>query len=319
MLKTGIYNLKQLRNKNLDNIWNKRKNIALNLYFNLYKQEFKDLEGLEETILERFNLANSSYRRTYTYRFENFDKEIIDICQNYLPFQKNYKIHDAAISDGKIACEFFDRLQDSLNSNITFLGSDNDLNVLIYSSIKNKHHKIITDERGNILQFVLPPFVLNASSPKKTKWYKLKHTILYFINYLLLKLLKNKKVKQFLLPVTKNDYKTLKLLANKTLKYEKGYDNFSLMCYNLLKVAPEKFDLVRAMNVINPSYFNRTDVTKIAKNLKDSLKENGLLVIGSNKEANSPVNGNILQKRQGNLYSIKQFNQGAPFIDLFVN
>ncbi len=42
MLKTGIYNLKQLRNKNLDNIWNKRKNIALNLYFNLYKQEFQD-------------------------------------------------------------------------------------------------------------------------------------------------------------------------------------------------------------------------------------------------------------------------------------
>ncbi len=122
-----------------------------------------------------------------------------------------------------------------------------------------------------------------------------------------------------MLPVANNDYKTIKLLANKTLKYEKEYDNFSLMRYNLLKVAPEKFDLVRAMNVINPSYFNRTDVAKIAKNLKESLKENGLLVIGSNKEANSPVNGNILQKRQGNLYSIKQFNQGAPFIDLFVN
>ncbi len=318
MFKTGIYSLNQLKEEDIANFSKKNKSVAIDLYSKIKESKIENKDKLEEMILERFAFSNGTYKRTHSKRFASFNKKIIDILKENLQLKESYKIHDIAISDGRTSYDFFKIIKDNFN-NIDFYGSDKDSIVHVFKSIKNPKYKIVKDINGKILQIIIPPFVLNVFTPENAKTFKIKNVIISPVNYLLTKALTIPKLQEFFIPINEESKETIQLFNNEILKLKENNKNFHLKEYNLFDKSFDNFDIIRVMNVINSTYFTTNEVKIIANNLINSLNENGILIVGSNSEADSEINGNIFIKKHEKLEIIKKFNKGVPFEKVFLN
>src|SRR6056297_3288280 len=282
MLKFGIYNKKQLRKKDLGNFWNKRKFIAIDLYPELKNIDKSQALKWEEIILKKFSLSNGVYKRTSLNRFPEFNQKIINFLNKNFPKNKKLKIHDTAVSDGRTAVDFFHQLLKNSLHSFQYYASDKDSEIFIY---QKGRLKIARDEKGNLLQIIFPPFVFNTTKPKNSK---------------------------------QTGVKKIKLFSYLAIETEKKYKNFQFLNYDLTKKTDKKFDVIRAMNVLNTSYFKNQTAQQIINNLKESLEEEGLLIIGSNQGANTRVDGAIFKKTKDNNLKIeKEFGNGPQFKELF--
>lgn len=94
---------------------------------------------------------------------------------------------------------------------------------------------------------------------------------------------------------------------------------FRLGQHDLLQPFKEQACIIRAMNVLNPSYFSETEFAQVIRNLYEGLRENGLLITGSNQEAGTIVNGGIYQKNGNGFSKILNSGEGAPIESLLLN
>ncbi|MFM8454083.1 MAG: hypothetical protein ACKOAD_03755 [Gammaproteobacteria bacterium] len=78
-------------------------------------------------------------------------------------------------------------------------------------------------------------------------------------------------------------------------------------------------DAIRAMNVLNISYFSNDEFSQVMRNLYEVLTENGLLITGSNQEAGTLVNGGIYQKAGGGFLKIFNSGEGSPIESILLN
>ena len=113
MFKTGIHNLKQIANKKLEGFWGRKKFIAADLFEEINLSGLSDKEKLEEMVMKRFSMANGSYRRTHGYRFEEFDADALRQIKKFFSPDDLLRIHDVAVSDGRTACDFFQKIKRS--------------------------------------------------------------------------------------------------------------------------------------------------------------------------------------------------------------
>jgi len=72
--------------------------------------------------------------------------------------------------------------------------------------------------------------------------------------------------------------------------------NFRFERYDILSSPKERFNVIRATNVLNLVYFLREKLTKAIAHVIASLDEGGLFTTGSNLEARTIVNGGIYKK-----------------------
>ncbi len=306
MLKFGIYNKKQLRKKDLGNFWNKRKFIAIDLYPELKNIDKSQALKWEEIILKKFSLSNGVYKRTSLNRFPEFNQKIINFLNKNFPKNKKLKIHDTAVSDGRTAVDFFHQLLKNSLHSFQYYASDKDSEIFIY---QKGRLKIARDEKGNLLQIIFPPFVFNTTKPENSYLYPLNKLVKFIIKKVYKNFLKNSK---------QTGVKKIKLFSYLAIETEKKYKNFQFLNYDLTKKTDKKFDVIRAMNVLNTSYFKNQTAQQIINNLKESLEEEGLLIIGSNQGANTRVDGAIFKKTKDNNLKIeKEFGNGPQFKELF--
>ena len=59
------------------------------------------------------------------------------------------------------------------------------------------------------------------------------------------------------------------------------------------------------MNLINLNYFKENKIIEIIKNIHNSMKDNGYLILGSNQIPNSEVDGGIYMKTSNKFILIK--------------
>jgi hypothetical protein len=318
MYKKGIYSLDKLISEMHNIDIDSERYIDIGLYADLIKYDVPAKDKLAEVILNRFPMANGTYKRTHSNRFKKYDNDIVGIIVENIRNDKIIKVHDAAISDGRTACDFYELIK-SQYSNIQYCGSDRDFEVYVYESRAGEGKKIVKDSTGNILQIVYPPFVLNLNVPKNAIGYKFKKCLFQPVNVMLSILLRNSLIQGIFIPVNITDVETIKLLSLGALAMEDNNPDVSLRRYDLFDEPFDKHDVVRAMNVINYSYFNEGEAKLIANNLKRSLLDRGIMIIASNNMADSEMDGNVFQKRNGKLYELKNYGKGAPFKEVFLS
>ena len=80
-----------------------------------------------------------------------------------------------------------------------------------------------------------------------------------------------------------------------------------LQQHDLLQAFKEQtqINIMRVMNVLNPSYFSKNELSIIINNIYVALTMDGLFITGSNQNPGSIVDGGIYQK------TIKGFKQLA--------
>lgn len=272
---------------------------------------------MEERVLN-FAFSDGSYKKTHSNRFDDFDEKIISYLKKNLTKDKKYKFHDLAISDGRTSVDLFSKLEKIFPS-LDFFASDKNMFAYAFYDIRNKSRRIIKDENGKILQIVVPPFVLNVYSPKKALRFKIKKALLYPVNFILLNLLLIPFIRNIFIKNIGGEKQKITLIQNRALDLINSRENFHVASYDMFQKNPDEFDIIRAMNVLNFSYFTNDEVKKIISNILSSLKEGGLFIVGSNKAAATPVNGDLLIKKNGRFESLEKFGEGAPFREIILS
>ncbi|MDO9000951.1 MAG: hypothetical protein Q7W45_14375 [Bacteroidota bacterium] len=286
MLRTGIFKISQLKNKQLKDLFGKEKNISIKLYHDI-KTDSSIVNTIynkySEIILNRFNTKSNAIKRTYRNRFNAFDVNCIKKIEE-ASFE-NVKIHDLAISDGRASCFF---LENAINSfqKLNYTGSDIAMYYYLYSKPNEKNCYVITQENGVIIEITQAPFVWNMAR---------KEGKLYFINNWL-KSYYLKKCTNLLKSGALNAPEKIHITDKEFSQLIQSNSNFSLKNYNLFEADTATYNVIRVMNILHFGYFSEDQLQLIFNNIYNSLEENGLLIEGSNEDAGSEVEGAIYKK-----------------------
>lgn len=285
MFKTGIYHLDQIKKGyRLTDFFGQDKKLSITLY-NAIQQEL-NAEELTERILFSFSDERGAYKRTYANRFEEFDQMVLSYLENTFKNEDPLLIHDVGVSDGRTSLDFFKKISSAF-SKIKFVASDYNPKVYV---LEKGRCKITISDTGKILEILFPPFVFNMLKPDARRYYPLNSLILLIVQ------------RFFAVPLMK-DYKAGKLQAKELMLFtpkllktaEKNLD-LVLEQHNLLEPFKGKYHIVRAMNVLNLSYFSNLEFTKILSHIYSGLYENGFFITGSNEGVGTIVHGGIYKK-----------------------
>lgn len=294
MLKFGIYNINQLKSNKTKTFFGGKKAIAVDLYGS------ENDNDLNETILRDFTNSDGAYKRTYKHRFNSFDEISLKHIESATKSIQKVYVHDFAVSDARTALDFFKLLNSKIKKEFIYTASDN--SPYVYSYQFNNKKRIILDHQKKILQMISPPFVLNTIKKESKLFYPINSIVRAFLKKKYLKKLQN---------VSKVSIKQIPLFCTDALKLAEENKNFSLKQENILDIQSKyKYQIIRAMNVLNKSYFSMEQINKIIKNFFEHLEDNGILIVGSNQNAGSLVNGSIFQKKEDHLIKLEDSGQG---------
>ena len=306
MFKTGISTLEDLKDKNRHFTWlGKQKNISITLYDQIQNED--NVDELAEQILLLSADDRGAYKRTYSKRFEKFDEHIIEHLKNYFTDDNlELSIHDVAVSDGRTAGDFFKKLIPYF-PHVNYEASD--YNPYLYS-IKKGRLTVILSDTYKPIEILYPPFVFNISKRDSYKYYPLNHVVRLYLMY-------------FRMPSMIKKFQKNKAIAKKILMFDSSVvqltrqdQRFRLDKHSVLDSFDEQVHIIRAMNILNVSYFNDEDFKKILNNIHHGLNNNGLFITGSNQNAGSTVHGGIYQKTAESFSLLWQSGEGSPIKDI---
>lgn len=308
MLKTGIYRIEQLKQpKKLKTIFGKDKKISMTLYNELANDSQRN--EIAERILLNFTDERGAYKRTYSNRFEAFDAEALKEIQKHFSQENNLTFHDVAISDGRTACDFFEKISPHFLK-MDYYASDYDPYIFVVESGKTK---LIFNSEGTPLEITFPPFVLNLII-QQSKYYFLN----WFIHFLLEKTLIKKMVSNYKKGLLKADKRLI--FSPKAIMLAKEDARFHLLQHNLLSASPlaQPVNVFRAMNILNPGYFTSDEFTIVIGHIFNALSDHGLFLMGSNQASNTLVHGGIFLKTKSGFQKIWQSGDKGPIVDMIL-
>ncbi len=234
----------------------------------------------------RFSDERGAYKRTYSNRFAEFDSVAISYLNKMQDNLVELSVHDVGVSDGRTALDFFNKI--ALNfSSIRYFASD--YNPYLYVLSKG-NKKLTLSEDGKVLEVLFPPFVFYNFKRDSYKHYPINHIIKYFVDKFFVQPLL-KKYKDGLI----SPYK-LTVVSPSVLKKASIDTRFVVGKHDLLKPMSASFNVIRAMNVLNNSYFSQTESQCVLGNIYNALEKHGLLVVGSNQSSGTVVDGGIYEK-----------------------
>lgn len=307
MFKLGIFKNEQLTPDHLEGFVNSRKFIALDLYNSLDGLPAAEIDKIQERMLRWFRVYNGVLKCTYARRFDEFDRLCVSAISAHFPTSQVIRVHDIGVSDGRTSCDLYDHLNRLYGGRLDFLASD--YAPLLYV-LKRKHgaNRLIVDDQQHILQIVTPPFVfITVGRRERITPYPLNFLIRHLVTLLYARpLLESYEAGSPDIQRTRID-----LLGRTCRAYMSKHDNFRFDAYDVFSGSTERFDIIRAMNVLNYSYFSEPQLIQAAERIVHSLKEGGLFITGSNNEQGTVVNGGIYRETNGRLQRINTSGKGS--------
>ena len=259
----------------------------------LFTFDIRELNEVKNAIyfdqmMSFFKNSNNTFKQTNTGRFLDLDK----ISVNYV--NNNDIVHDVAVSSGVTSLELYNNLKkNKLNFNMCISDKYSKVNVCGDSITK------VYDSEGKLLF----GYFFNIYCCQFGQCNKI--FIISSILFEFLKLFKPSKCQELMLfnphvieSITNNEIKNIE------------YDIFENTHVN-------EFNFVRCMNIFNRAYFSDEKIREGLQNVKNSIKENGYLLIGRTLEDGTEKNiATIFQKKGDDLLLVQKINGGTDIYDL---
>jgi hypothetical protein len=306
MLKTGIYTIDQACDPSRQKtILGGHKKISVTLYPAV--AELQNGDDIAEQILFHFSDERGAFKRTYAKRFPDFDPAVIDVLKHHFSKTETLKIHDVAVSDGRTAADLFDVVSAEFQD-VEYIASDYNPKLTVLQKGKLK---VTLSHTGDVLEICWPPFVFNTVQRDSYKFYPINHAIRLVVQAL------------YVNPLVKN-YKegkvtgeTFFLFVPRVLTLAQSDARFTMAQHDLLAPFNTPHHVIRAMNILNPSYFSKEEFQHLIGHVYAGLYEGGLFIVGSNEDAGSLVHGGIYQKTAQGFHKLWQSGNG-PAIEEFL-
>lgn len=301
---TGIHDGDQLVGFNPLSRLGRRRLIAVDL--------IEEIEHCADPVLraaffERLVDSHGVYKRTYPGRFDTFDEQIVQALGQVPAISSSLCVLDAAVSDGSATLGLIDRLDQLTNGAFSFTATDLEAGYLVLRARAGAKARVVATDGGEIVQMIVPPFVLGHP--------RLDSRIRYPINRLIRPFVRNwatQLIERHRAGDEGIDAREI-IVAHPDFRNRLARDSrIRLEAWNLLEpwLGPP-MHLVRAMNVVNPNYFSKSEQLRIFGHLLLALAEGGLLAVGANDDAGSMVDGTIWRRENGKLIELARSGGGC--------
>jgi CheR methyltransferase, SAM binding domain len=292
VLKFGICEAEELDLRKLSGPLGRGRFIAATLYPAMAASRHPDRDALLEQILARFPTRNASLKRTHSDRFAEWDRALVEEIRRAFPSGRALRVHDAGVSDGRTAVAFFHQLAAVPGLELHYLASDYCPDVQAVEDPEGRLAVVLDPASGELLQAIAPPFVFNIPKGESP--------FLFPVNHFVRRRLLATRVRDLLERHRRGDPRlrvsTIRLLHPSVLALAAHDPRFRFERQDLLEPAPGRFDVVRAMNVLNRSYFSDAHLARVLANIAASLDMGGLFAVGANQGRGSVVDGAIYQR-----------------------
>jgi hypothetical protein len=311
MIRLGIYRPEQLVAATRRRP-SRRKAIAVTLYPEIAGSNDPRRDQVLEDILLDFSNGRT-FKRTQRHRFAEFDAVSTGKVRELAASLGRLDVHDVAASDGRTSVDFFRQLDDL--PRLTFLASDGSPEVTAVEDPRSGLVAVLDGDGKHLLQAVRPPFVFNVPNPGRRQ-------LLYPVNRVVRETVLRKQIPALLARFRAGDpdlrVTRVRLLAPDCLRLIDADERFEFTTYDVLDPASGRFDVVRAMNILNPGYFSQAETTVVLDHVHTSLRDGGLLVTGSNQDAGSDVNGAVY-RRTGASFSLEWVSGSGSAVDSLIS
>ncbi len=305
MLKFGIYDLSQCDSAKLYGPFSSRKYIALDLY-DRFGGTPEEIDQFQEQVIGRVATANGSFKKTHKNRFEQFDALTRTVLERNVTPGETVKVHDIAVSDGRTTVPFFRMLDDLYGDALDYTASDYASSFRVLQR-KGETNRIVLDGEENLIQVVYKPFVFNMICPE--------NKVVYPFNHLMRG--RAKAYAENLIAAWHDgdpdiEKRDLKLVCQACQSLTQNDSRFSFRQFDILHERIDGCDIIRAMNILNPSYFDDETMALIVANLHTSLNDGGILMTGSNLEGGTTVHGGFYRKTGEGFELLETSGNGSP-------
>ncbi len=308
MFKTGIHDMAHAP----DFMRRPRDFIALDLYDGYAGI---DRDDFQEQAIGRVAVAGGAFKKTHKNRFDEFDDACFSLIRKHISSaaKENISVHDIAISDGRTTLPFFTYLSGMYGDILSFLASDYAAHFRAVYDPQNPARRIILDAQNRMIQMIVPPFVFNVVCAE--------NAFIYPVNFLLRRYFKKtwaKGLREKYIAAPQNFNVREILLLCRECRDLMHDTRFTFDTYDVLSGPRPAHDIIRAMNILNPSYFAPEKMAQVVNNISESLNLGGLLITGSNGAGGSPVNGGAFQKTPDGFKKLAHFGQGSAVESLIL-
>ena len=298
---TGIHKASQLRHFDPAGWLGRRRRIAIDLIDDIDRL---GAPAIREALFERIVDARGAFKRTYRDRFAAFDARLIELWQAAPLAARPVRILDAAISDGSTSLPLIAAFETSTAGEFRFLATDLDGRYRKLWRPAAPERRVILSDQGEIVQIILPPFLFTHRESR----------LLFPLNRALRPLAHrfaggliddwqraSSNVVSAEILLFSPDFRRV-LESDRRVEFQ---------AWDILQPWPgERAHCVRAMNILNPGYFNAEQMRQVVRHLFAAVADGGLIALGSNEDAGSAVDGVICRRDGDRLLELASFGHG---------
>ncbi len=286
---TGIHDARQLARFDPARWPGIRRRIAIDLIGDI--DRLGD-PALRAALFERIVDVRGAFKRTYPDRFAEFDALLMARWRAAAAGDRPVRVLDAGVSDGSTSLPLIEAVDRMSGGQFFFTATDLDGCYVRLSRGRAPERRVILSASGAIVQIVVPPFLFTRRESR----------YLFPVNRMLRPAadrFAGRLIADWRIGSADVDVSEILLLAP-AMRQRVGEDKrVTFRAWDILEPWPgETADCVRAMNVLNPGYFDDGQMKRVVANLFAAVKDGGWLAMGSNEDAGSPVDG-IVCRRAG--------------------
>jgi hypothetical protein len=272
-----------------------------------------------ETLMKGLRLSSGVYRTTFHGRFRDLDRLVNELLLERFPSSAALEIQDWAASDGLTSSEWAASLF-PLFPAARLTASDL---ILFLVEISYGKHVIVQERDGQALQYIAPSFVIDVSRPDPRP---------SVLSRLMLARAKSAmaQVKARLtipdiwldsdsdsLSLPPFEIRKLPMIHPEAASFRVQDGRFSIVEHSAFDVLSRPADVIRSMNIYNPSYFEPVRLAAGAKAVWSSLRPGGLWIVGRTWRDNPPAHMvTIFEKTDAGFGLVRRCGDGAEIESL---
>lgn len=255
---------------------------------------WQDRMVLERAFFKYIRLPNGTHKTTSEGRLTDVDELLLSLLP---PEAESIRLMDVGISSGITTLELIDHLS-SAGYNVNGVGVD----ISIHAYLRRRlGMDILFDSEGNVLQ-------LATSFVVKGRPYRPLQSVKSLVLQMLIGLLEGLFTRRWAKRL--DEAEPVMLITPRLLEHR----DFQILEHDITKPLPDRigrFDLIRAANVLNISYFEPQVLSDVVNGLLPLLKPHGLFLICRTDESDGANHGTIFQKHGTGLRVLHRIGKGS--------
>ena len=269
-----------------------------------------------EIVIRTVRLSSGICRTTYRSRFDDLDVVAQRVLERTYPADQALDLLDLAASDGLLSIHWADRVYAAF-PRARMTASD----VMLYltEAVSTSGEIYILEPSGRAIQYTRPPFVVSIDVPESVAyplnmlaraWGRLR---LQDLRACSAEVRWNGVPDEQVISRGGWTFRQIPLVHPMALSYARN-GRFRIMYADAFSPSPSKYDVVRVMNLYQPTVFPPAKIHEGLRVTLDSLTDGGILIAGRTIEREGQRNDvSIFQKTGGRVRVLENLGKGFEF------